>query len=99
MTRSLERRSDAGRRPGNRGNRMILKRGHERQLVFSWGQSHGDKIQADGLELNLLSLRTQLSGARADESFVRLSIPIDTSGDEPAACELSRRRRSNSTAA
>jgi EpsI family protein len=71
-------------RPGTRINRMVVKRGRERQLVFFWIQSHADKIPANGVEINLLSLRTRLVGARDDGALVRLSIPIDARGDKYA---------------
>jgi EpsI family protein len=79
-----------GGRPGDRIDRMIVKRGHERQLVLFWIQSHGDRIPKNGIDLNLLSLRTRLVGARDDGSLVRVSIPIEAYGDESAERELSR---------
>jgi EpsI family protein len=77
-------------RPGIRINRMVVKRDHERQLVFFWIQSHGDKIPANGIEINFLSLRARLVGARDDGALVRLSVAIDGRGDEHAERVLSR---------
>ena len=84
MTRCSKRQSDAGGPPGDHVNRMIVTRGHKRQLVLFWVQGHGDKMPADGVALSLLSLRTRLVGAGDDGSLVRLSTPIDTRDDEPA---------------
>jgi len=78
-----------GGQPGNRVNQMIVKRGPERQLVYFWFHSDGDKILGTGIDQNLLRLRNRFLGRRDDGSLVRISMTIPPGQDEPTANALS----------
>jgi len=78
-----------GGRAGERINRMVVKRGHERQLILFWFHSDGDKVQAGGLDQTLLRLRSRLLGQRDDGSLIRVSIGIPVGEDQRAFEQLS----------
>jgi EpsI family protein len=75
-------------RPGERINRMVVKRGPERQLVYFWFHSDADKILGTGIDQNLLRLRNRLWGRRDDGSLVRLSMSIPPGQDRQVSEEL-----------
>ncbi len=77
-----------GSRSGDRVNQMIVKRGPERQLVFFWFHSDGDKVQGTGIDQTLLRLRSRLLDRRDDGSLVRVSISIAPGQDRQAYEEL-----------
>lgn len=78
-----------GRREA-RIHQMTVKRGPERQLVLFWFHGQGDKVLADGVDQNLLRLRSRLVGGRDDGSLVRLSTTIEPGHDEAAFGDLTR---------
>ena len=78
-----------GSQSGDRVNQMIVKRGPERQLVFFWFHSDGDKVQGTGIDQTLLRLRSRLLGQRDDGSLVRVSISIPAGRDRQVSDELS----------
>lgn len=78
-----------GGRSGDRVNRMVVRRGHERQLIFFWFHSNGGKVQASGLDQNVLRLRSRLLGQRDDGSLVRVSTSIPPGQDSRVSEELS----------
>jgi len=78
-----------GGRPSERINRMVVKRGHERQLILFWFHSDGDRMLGSGLDQNLLRLRNRLLGERDDGSLVRLSMSIPMGQDRLVSDKLS----------
>lgn len=76
-------------RAGERINRMVVKRGHERHLILFWFHSDGDRVLGSGLDQNLLRLRNRLLGRRDDGSLVRVSMSIPSGLDGRVSEELS----------
>lgn len=78
-----------GGRPGERINRMVVKRADERQLVLFWFHSDGDRVLGGGVDQNLLRLSNRLLGRRDDGSLVRVSMSIPAGQDSRVSDALS----------
>jgi len=78
-----------GGRPGERINRMVVKRGQERQLILFWFHNDGDRVLGSGVDQNLLRIRNRLLGKRDDGSLVRLSMSIPMGQDRLVSDKLS----------
>ncbi len=78
-----------GRQTGERIDRMVVRRGRQRQLVLFWFQSEGNRIQGTGIQQNLMRLRNRLLDRRDDGSLIRLSAGIPPDDQGGTARELS----------
>jgi len=66
-----------------RVNRMIVKKGESRQLVYFWFQSEG-KVMATGWEQNWYKFTHRLENSRNDGAFIRVSLGLAPGKDSAA---------------